>query len=244
MPTRKKDLIRLYQLLDRLKDKLGGCRKLSGCNGRMNWPDKGVYFFFEPQEERSGTGNGPRVVRVGTHALTSTSKTTLWKRLSQHRGVIKTGAGNHRGSIFRLLVGEAIINRDGLMAPSWGIGRQYQHPAKKLNLDPREIKRQEEKLEHEVSKFIGAMPFLWLAVPNTSGHLSDRGIIERGSIALLSNSRSAKPLDPPSENWLGHHSSHKGVRASGLWNNNHVDETYDPAFLDIIERYVVSEANQ
>ena len=28
------------------------------------------------------------------------------------------------------------------------------------------------------------------------------------------------------------------VRDSGLWNQNHVDEGYDPAFLDVLERFV------
>jgi len=34
--------------------------------------------------------------------------TTLWARLSQHRGSAKSGGGNHRCSIFRLLVGRAL----------------------------------------------------------------------------------------------------------------------------------------
>ena len=28
------------------------------------------------------------------------------------------------------------------------------------------------------------------------------------------------------------------VRRSGLWNNNHVDENYDPAFISLLEHYV------
>ncbi|HTV26286.1 MAG TPA: hypothetical protein VMF32_00715 [Xanthobacteraceae bacterium] len=103
--SRYDDLLRFYDLLARLEEKIGGARVLSDCSGRMNWPQRGVYFFFEPGELRSDTGNGPRVVRVGTHALTDTSRTTLWKRLSQHRGTGNAGGGNHRGSIFRLLIG-------------------------------------------------------------------------------------------------------------------------------------------
>jgi hypothetical protein len=37
----------------------------------MSWPRRGVYFFFENGEMRSETGTGPRVVRVGTHAMRS-----------------------------------------------------------------------------------------------------------------------------------------------------------------------------
>ena len=55
-------------------------------------------------ETRSGTGAGPRVVRIGTHGLKNGSRSTLWGRLSQHRGSSRSGLGNHRGSSFRLLV--------------------------------------------------------------------------------------------------------------------------------------------
>lgn len=50
-------------------------RRLSACTGRMNWPRCGVYFFFEDIEKRSDSGDGPRVVRVVTHPLTSSSST-------------------------------------------------------------------------------------------------------------------------------------------------------------------------
>src|ERR1041384_3485601 len=88
----------------------------------MGWPHGGVYFFFDPAEPRTDSGAGPRIVRVGTHALTATSKATLWKRLAQHRGTANRGGGNHRGSIFRLLVGECLLRRDGPLVPTWGCG--------------------------------------------------------------------------------------------------------------------------
>ena len=74
----------------------------------MDWPRRGVYFFFEPGESRSLSGTGSRIVRLGTHALANGSRSTLWQRLSQHRGNAKGDGGNHRGSIFRLLVGVAL----------------------------------------------------------------------------------------------------------------------------------------
>jgi hypothetical protein len=49
-------------------------------------------------------------------------------------------------------------------------------------------------------------------------------------------------LDPPSRSWLGHHSDRQRVRISGLWNQNHVDETYDPAFLDKLDQLVLATA--
>jgi hypothetical protein len=41
-----------------------------------------------------------------------------------------------------------------------------------------------------------------------------------------------------SQDWLGHHSDRARVRKSGLWNQNHVEEAYDPAFLDNLNRLV------
>lgn len=70
-----------YALLDMLANRLGGTRHLSTCTGRDIWPSHGVYFFFEPGELR--IDGKPRVVRVGTHGLRSTSRTTLWKRLAK-----------------------------------------------------------------------------------------------------------------------------------------------------------------
>jgi hypothetical protein len=220
-----------YAVLDMLANRLGGTRHLSTCTGRDGWPSHGVYFFFEPAELRSD--GKPRVVRVGTHALRSTSRTTLWKRLAQHRGS-RVGSGNHRGSIFRKHVGSALINRDRLPASSleaW------------VSPHPRpEWSAAETDIEHRVSDHIGRMPFLWLAAPTGTDGANQRGYIERNSIGLLSNPPGLQ--DPPSPTWLGHHAASLKVRGSGLWNVNHVEEDYDPEFLTLmrglVERIVVS----
>ena len=225
--TRPHDLERFYGLLSDLESQLGGARTLSQCDGRMGWPQRGVYFFREPGEERRDTGSGPRIVRVGTHALKVGSGTKLWTRLSQHRGQAHSGGGNHRGSIFRLIVGTALIERDGHDNSTWDKG----------NSAPREIRQIEEPLEQAVSNVIGVMPFLWLALNDEPGPDSLRGYIERNTIALLSNYRK-EPLDPPSGNWLGYFCNRMRVRTSGLWNQIHVDEQYDRAFLDALEHLI------
>jgi hypothetical protein len=86
-------------------------------------------------------------------------------------------------------------------------------------------------LEAEVSRIIGGMSFLWLSVDDAPGKSSRRGYIERNTIALLSNYKK-DPIDPPSTGWLGRHCDRERVRLSGLWNSNHVEEAYDPGFLD------------
>ncbi len=111
--TTKSDLDLFYSLMTQLAEITNGMKLLSNCDGQMPWPTRGAYFFFEKDEIRQ---NGDmRVVRVGTHALKTGSKTTLWNRLRQHRGNIggvHPGGGNHRGSIFRLHVGTAIISKE------------------------------------------------------------------------------------------------------------------------------------
>ena len=159
------------------------------------------------------SGLGPRIVRVGTHALKAGSSTTLWKRLSQHKGQEKSGGGNHRGSIFRLIVGTALNTDEPSVCPTWGQG----------NTADRSVRAAEAALEVRVSRVIGSMRFAWLAIDDEAGPASMRGYIERNAIALLSNY--GKPaIDLPSPGWLGHKCNRAKVRASGLWNQNHVDE--------------------
>jgi len=121
MSDRRDQLTRFYAILDVLERQIGGQRTLENCSGRLPWPRRGVYFFRENGESRTDTGSGPRIVRVGTHALKAGSGTRLWTRLSQHRGK-NAGGGNHRGSIFRLIVGASLIARDSLDVPTWGRG--------------------------------------------------------------------------------------------------------------------------
>ena len=231
--SRLDDLRRFHDLLGALEERSGGARSLRECSGRMSWPMRGVYFFREPGEVRTGSGTGPRIVRVGTHALKAGSRTSLWGRLKQHQGVRRSGGGNHRGSIFRLIVGAALIRRDGIECPTWGTSR---------NAAPREVRARELDLERAVSEVIGAMPFLWLPIGDGAGPASLRGYIERNSIALLSN-LGRETIDPPSGAWLGCHCDRKKVRMSGLWNSNHVEGGYDPAFIDTLADLVDQAEN-
>lgn len=114
-------LVRFYSILDRLEREFGGERTLAECSGRLDWPQRGVYFFREARETRSDTGNGRRIVRVGTHALKAGSGTRLWLRLSQHRGHSDGGAIT-AAPIVRLIVGAALVRRDKLDFPTWGKG--------------------------------------------------------------------------------------------------------------------------
>jgi len=227
--TRREDVDRFYELMQELEKRTGGKRTLNNCSGRMGWPHRGIYFFFEDGEYRN---NGDlRIVRVGTHALKIGSGTSLWNRLSQHQGTLSgrhPGGGNHRGSIFRLHVGTAIISKDNLSVPTWSKGSTAKGA----------IRESEYSVEKKVSQYIGAMPFLWLGVNDEPGPESMRGYIERNSIALLSNYNNQESIDKQSEEWLGNYAWREKVNISGLWNVKHVDDVYDPKFLDVLEKYV------
>jgi hypothetical protein len=225
--NQRADTNRFYLLLNELARGVGGPRQLHDCTGAQDWPRRGVYFFFEDGEVRADGSR--RVVRIGTHALIPTSQTTLWGRLSQHRGHVNgrsPGSGNHRASVFRRHIGSALINRGhwpGGLQESW---------LDRHNPDLRADA--EDEVEHAVSRYIGAMPFLWLNVPERE----DRGYIERNSIALLS--RLAGGQDSPSAGWLGRYATRLEIRESGLWNVQHVYDRYDPAFLQLLARLVQS----
>jgi hypothetical protein len=227
------DLDHFYELLDTLAARSGGPRRLAECTARTGWPERGVYFFFEPGELRRD--GSPRVVRVGTHALTTGSGSSLWGRLSQHRGATggrNPGGGNHRGSIFRLHVGTALLNSDVELVGhpahlTWGRG----------NKATAEVELPERDLERRVSTYIGAMPVLWLAVDDPPGSGSDRGLIEASSIALLSNLTNPGS-DRPSPGWLGHHADREAIRRSGLWNVNHVSGAVDPRLFERLAHWI------
>lgn len=103
---------------------------------------------------------------VGTHALKDGSGTKLWTRPSQHRGH-SGGGGNHRGSIFRLIVGAALVRRD----PKWGTRKTA-----KAGVMIGEV-----ALERQVSEVIGRMSFIWLPIGDEPGPNSCRGYIERSA---------------------------------------------------------------
>lgn len=230
MTTRKIHIDRFYSLMEELESNQPK-RILKDSNGQMKWFDQGVYFFFEKDEIREN--NQPRVVRIGTHAVSKGSKTKLWKRLRQHKGT-KKGYGNHRSSVFRKLIGFALIKKQHLNYPFWGFNKK---------LVNKEAKNEEKSLEIDISKIIGNMPFLCLQVLGDSRKDNMRAYIETNSIALLSNRDKDIKYDLPSGNWLGKFSGHKHVAESGLWNSDDTEKDYSPIFLDKLEEIILKMKN-
>lgn len=223
------DLDRLYRAVRDLEAHLGGGRTFADAGGRDGWPARGVYLFLDDAEP--APDGGARVVRVGTHGLGAGSRSTLWGRLSQHQGNLRggrPGGGNHRGSVFRLHVGAALLAADPDLPrlPSWGVGSSA----------PSETREIEYAHERRVSDYIRRLRVLWLEADDLPGRDSVRGLLERGAIGVLS--ASARQVHPASPAWLGHHAQREAIRASGLWNVDHVGEAPPPAFPEMFERHV------
>ena len=140
------------------------------------------------------------------------------------------GGGNHRGSIFRLHVGTALLASGDWPKEAkgnWGTGSTAKG----------RVREDEFAVEVAVSRHIGSMPFLWLAVDDETGTSSDQRVIEAGAIALLSNTdRSA--IDSSSASRLGQFARREAVRTSGLWNVEHVQSSPTSEFLNTLRRHI------
>ncbi|WP_435069090.1 hypothetical protein [Haloplanus sp. C73] len=239
--SRAEDLDRFYDLLADLDERVGGARALKDCTGYMDWPDRGVYFLLEPGETHAPGQH--RVTRVGTHAVSAGSSTSLWDRLKQHFGTGSRSAdhphgGNHRGSVYRKRVGEALIEKHALHDdyPDWDARWAA------IERDRDDVRDEEYLLERRVSAYLREQRVLWIAIDDEPGTDSDRAVVERNAIALLSNV-DTPAIDARADDWLGHHSRSPQIRRSGLWNVNHTEESYDPDFLSRLETAIAETAS-
>jgi len=187
-------------------------------------PKQGVYFFFDNGEPTKFSTIVPRLVRVGTHGVSAGSVATLRNRLRTHLGT-RSGAGNHRASVFRLHVGRAIIERDRLQQfyPNWGKGQSAS----------RDIAQLEAPLESKVSEYIGNLRVLFIPVLDTAGVGSMRATIERQFISMFTESLCA--IEESSPSWLGRFSDKPSIRDSGLWNVRDVGSEYDLKFIPLLD---------
>ncbi|WP_417308191.1 hypothetical protein [Devosia sp.] len=192
-------------------------------------PAQGLYVIFDPSEPSKYSDSLSRIVRIGTHGVALGSKSILRTRLRAHFGQ-RDGSGNHRASIFRLHVGNALIARDGLADayPHWGIG---------MSADPT-IKRAENDLEQLVSREIGRLSFTFLEIRDPSSPKSQRAILEHSFINYLA--ADGIPIEIPTKHWLGQHSPVEAIRNSGLWNIQHVGGRYDTRAFCRVRQYLTT----
>ncbi|MBT1159863.1 hypothetical protein J1C56_30415 [Aminobacter anthyllidis] len=215
MAARIQDLDRLYNWIgeERIADRVFSFRELSS----RSVPKRGVYIFLDGAE-RNFRGAGFRVVRIGTHAVSAGSQASLRGRLRNHLGP-SSQIGNHRGSIFRLHIGIAMLEAGpghGSLA-TWGEGQDARPEVKSL------------EIAHElaVSRYLQDLEVVLLEVDDEPSKESLRAKVEMQLIALFSESM--RTIDCPGPDWLGLKSPVAQIRQSGLWNIRGIGGKYDPA---------------
>ena len=225
---RANDLRALYQLIGQHRSS-GKTFLLKNLNSN-NIPPKGVYVFLD-KTERNFLGRDPRIVRIGTHAVSKGSKATLRSRLRNHMG-LNDGRGNHRGSIFRLHVGRAMLERGDTSSsiPTWGQGQSAPASVQELEADH----------ERRVSKYLGELEVFIIEIDDESSKHSMRAVAERQLISLYSEA--LLPIDIPSANWLGLSSPLDKIVQSGLWNIREVGSQYKPKSKGCVTQIVEANA--
>lgn len=215
MAARIRDLDRLYGWLasERALGRTFQFAELS----KSPLPKRGVYVFLDPAEPNF-SGSAPRVVRIGTHGVSAGSKASLRGRLRSHLGGTNE-IGNHRGSIFRLHIGRAMLETGPGHASlaTWGEGQDA----------TREVKAAERAHEIAVTRYLQRLEVAILEIDDEPSKDSMRAIAEMQLIALFSDTM--RPVDLPAAGWLGSKSPVPSVRQSGLWNVRGVGGKYDPA---------------
>ena len=135
---------RFYRVMRRLWQAQRHGRRIGDCTGKLSWPVRGVYFVTD--KPSAGGSEMPRVVRVGTHAVSLGSRTSLWDRISTHGGTGQ-GGGSHRASIFRSHVGRTLMSVESCRnwPQTWAMGQSA----------PKLVRDAETELERQVSRVIG-----------------------------------------------------------------------------------------
>ena len=211
--TRSTMLARLYAEFER-KFASGSIVALPTLLERDDVPRRGLYVFFDPSERTIFSSAVPRIVRIGTHGVSKGSQSTLRHRLRTHMGTGEL-AGNHRSSVFRLHVGQALLTAQQRNLKSWAKGQSAESA----------IRTRENWLEKQVSNYLRKLLVFVLEVDDASGPSSFRARLERALITLITEG--GLVLDLPTESWLGLHSPKKEIAGSGLWNIQHHSQDLD-----------------
>ena len=142
------DLRQFYSLLSALPESLGGRADLRHVLDKCPGQIVASTYSWSLARTVPTVAAGHELSALAPMRSTKAPERELWTRFSQHRGPTNTGAGNHRCSIFRLLVGTALMADHRYDCPTWGIGSHA----------PAEIRVTEQTLERQVSEVIRAMP--------------------------------------------------------------------------------------
>lgn len=235
-------LSEFYQTLGDLAEATGGPYYLSDYESSWNFPQRGIYVFFHPSTDpQVDPPTEWSIARIGTVGVSEGSTATLQGRVRQHRGNASgkygEGGGNHRGSVFRLHVGQALKEKHGWQDkyPHWGSS----HRDLPDDLETESLRQNEHSLEQRVSEYIRSMPFLVIDIPGEPHSDCERARFEKNLIALVSHKRRTNPALMNSD-WLGISSPRAEINQTGLWNINHVSGFYSESIINELKPYTNS----
>jgi hypothetical protein len=162
-------------------------------------PANGVYFIFEVGEFGH---KGDRIVRIGSHTGTG----NLANRLSEHVTL------NKDRSIFRKNIGRALLNmKQDPFLRFWELDltKKVERARHEHLVD----KNLQQSVEEAVSKYVASnLSYAVVGAEQDALHL------ERKCIGTISRCTKCSA----SGEWLGRHSPKPKIRASGLWQVQHL----------------------
>lgn len=162
---------------------------------RTDLPNNGLYFFYEEGERFSVNGQlRDRIVRIGTHR----EQDRLPDRILNHF------QGDKNNSVFRRLLGSAIIQRENPSDPRLQQWLEQGTPT---------LTDIEERVSRELREHFS---FRCVKVEDRD----ERMEFEERLIATLAR---CSTTYHPSPNWLGLFAVNEKVRRSRMWNDQHVD---------------------
>jgi hypothetical protein len=182
-------------------------------------PTNGIYLFYESGEIASHGDRLPRIVRVGTHR-----DGNFRQRIAEHyllddrkMSFDRSRSAPKDRSIFRKNIGRALLNKStDPYLNIWNIDFM-----KTVNLlaysHLRDIEKERE-IEREITRILREnFCFRFVAVETENQRLGTNGLERRliGTVAQCARCR-------PSANWLGSYSPLANIRATGLWQVQHI----------------------
>jgi len=181
-----------------------------------NLPLDGVYAFFERGEKCRINGRKvKRIVRVGINEQDGNFR----KRIRQHYGNVNSLMGHTTGSVFRNLVGGALLRK--------AKDRRWKRWVDKIGSFPDVEKKVSAQLRRNFT-------FVCFRLNTQTG----RHRVEKGLIGLLA---CCSP-HAPSKRWLGYHAADERVQESCLWNRNYTKpKAIDLSWFDQFKRAVQSQ---
>ncbi len=187
----REKVVEIYNLLERIPE-------IGFKSNKADLPLNGVYFAYEASESVNIGGNMfRRVVRIGSHL----GQGNLFNRIRSHYGQVNSLKGNSGRSVFRKLIGAAIIKREN-------IGEVKLHDWLEETTP--------EEIEHKVSKYLrDNVTFRCIAIEKKDERLE----VESYLISLFARIEPGKQ----SPGWLGNDSHCPKVRAYGIWNRKDTD---------------------